>query len=119
MELLKVSQLIEDKINELTMLRSQLALTAESKSQAITHYEKVLAKTMIALRNGETFDLEGDVIKDPPISIIDKLTKGICWNEKLDADKSESKYKNLLVSIDIVKCQVLALQSIFRNLSHV
>ena len=117
MELMQVAQMIEDKINDLTQLKSQLTLVSENKAIAVSNYDKIVAKTIIGLRNGLSYGIEAYKIENPPVSIIDKVAKGVCWKEKLVMDESETAYKNLIHNIDISKAQLNAYQSMNRYLA--
>jgi len=118
MELIQVAKSIELKIEELDKLRDQLADIAQDRARATAAYDKEIAKTLIRLRNGDSFEIEAYKVEAPPVSIMDKVAKGLCWEGKLKMDMSETMYKNLLVKIEIVKAQLNAFQSIQRNLSH-
>ena len=119
MELMQVSHKIEDSIIILQQMRSQLTMKAQDKSQAIAEYDKELAKTIIGLRNGESFEIEAYKVDSPPVTIMEKVSKGIIWKKKLEMDMAEAQYKNLLVKIEVQKTILVAWQSIFKNLSHV
>jgi len=118
-EIHEVSKKIESKLGELTQLSSQLIHKAQDKAQCIADYDKALAKTIIALRNGDSFDIEAYKIQCPPTTIIEKVAKGIIWKKKLDMDMAESQYKILGTQIEIVKAQLNGLQTINRHLSHI
>ena len=63
-------------------------------------------------------DIEGEVIKDPPATALEKIAKGICYKEKLEMDKADAEYKSLITYIDIVESQLNGWQSINRYLSE-
>ena len=118
MELIEIAQKIESSMERLTALGGLLDEKGKRRSEAVTIYEKELAKTIIGLRNGESFNIEAWKVADPPVTILKDVAKGVVWNEKLAMDMAEVKYKNLLVEIEIEKACLLAKQSLFRNLSH-
>lgn len=119
MELIKVTEKIEDKIEELQKLCDGLDKLAENKSEMVSRYDKNLAKIIIGLRNGKDYNIGRDVVQNPPTTIIEKVAKGLCWIEKLDMDKADTKYKIQLVKIEVCKSIVNAFQSIYRHQSHI
>ena len=114
MELTKISKLIYTKIEQLEAGRKTLKERGESKSLATAEYEKKLAITIIRLKNGESLDIEAYKIENPPATLTEKIAKGICWNEKLEMDKSEALYKAALVNMQSFTAALSALQSILK-----
>lgn len=117
--IIKIAEKIESKIDQLEKARKELDSAATEKVESLIAYEKVLAVTLVRLRNGEEYLFEGNKIKDPPVSIIKEITKGICWQDRLESDAAEVKYKNILAIIEIRKAQLNGYQSIFRHLEEV
>ena len=118
MEIIAVAKKIEEKIKTLELGRSLLQERAEEKAKAIAIYEKEIAKTLIGLKNGTEFDIDGEKIKDPPASIMEKLARGICYQAKIDSELAEATYKNAVVGMNAIEAELMGWQSIFRNLSH-
>lgn len=116
MELIKISEQMTSLINDLSKLRLSLRVFGEQKAAAISNYERIMARTIIQLKNGIEFDLDGNKIKSPPTTIMEKIARGICWKEKLKTEESEMLYKSLIINIEVIKAQLNALQSINRNL---
>jgi hypothetical protein len=116
MELIKLSEQMQVLIKDLGSLRRMLRQSGISKAEALAEYDKSIAKTIIQLKNGVKFTLEGQEIVNPPTTITEKIAKGICWHEKLKADEKETLYKSLIANIEVIKAQLNALQSINRNL---
>jgi len=116
MELINIANQMQDLINDLSKLRLSLRVFGAQKAEAISNYERSIAKTIIQLKNGVKFDLDGEEIINPPTTITDKIARGICWQEKLKAEETETTYKSLIVNIEVIKSQLNALQSINRNL---
>jgi hypothetical protein len=85
---------------------------AEAKSRTIAVYDAKLAKTIISLRNGKEFEIDGEWIKDPPVTIIDKIARGVCWKDKLEMEKAEALYKNNIVTLNSIQAILNAYQSI-------
>ena len=119
MEALEVAKEMQIKINTIKKMRGELSNRASTKSYAVANYEKNIALTIAKLRNGIEIDFEGQKIKDPPVTIMEKLVRGICWKEKLDMEDAENMYRSLIVNIGCVESELNALQSINRYLDKI
>ena len=109
------TQILKAK-NKLQEMRGVIAERTIRKSNAIALYDKVLATTMVKLRNGLEVEFEGQKILDPPVTIIEKIAKGICWKERLELEQAEGEYKSLITNIETVKAELNGLQSINKHL---
>jgi hypothetical protein len=118
MELIKIAEKMELLINDLGSLRMSLRIFAKQKSENIACYEKNVAKVLICLRNGIEYELDGNKIINPPTTITEKIARGICWEDKLKAEESESIYKSLIVNIETIKSQLNGYQTIIRYLDE-
>jgi len=105
-----------EQLNQSKQCLEEYSLDRDEKN---TDYERKLAITIINLRNGKEYELDGEIIKDIPVSVMEKIAKGICWKEKLEADLSESKYQNLNKQITISIAQLSAWQTIFKTLGEI
>lgn len=99
--------------------RREIDNTTSDIPTALNTYERELAKTLIKLRNGEEFLLDGIKVKNPPVSILKDIAKGICSNERLQLGVAESKQKALLSASKSLQAELNSLQSINKNLSHI
>ncbi len=118
MELLKTSEEIRTKIDALEALKAELPGLSEEKAKTESDYEKAIAITIIRLINGGEFTLDEQKIKNPPNAMLDKIAKGICWQQKLNMDTADMKYRNTLKIVDITEAQLNGFQSINRHLSE-
>lgn len=118
-DVITVSKKMQEKIQQLDNLYKEINLAGEEKAKAVSDYEKHLAKTVIRLRNNDSFNIDGNIISGPPVSIIDRIAKGLCWQESMNKDLAETKYKCLIKQIDIILAQLNALQSINKYLKEV
>jgi len=107
-----ISNEIMTRIRLLDKCIKELDTRAEARDVLNATLDKDMAVVVLALRNGKEFTLEGESVKDPPVSVIDRIAKGICWEKSLERDRAESSYSNLLRGIDAVKTQINALQSL-------
>ena len=118
MDMISVSQSIENKILELERLRSKLKTYAQEKAKSYAEYEKKLAITIIRLKNGEIVDIEGNTVENPPATISEKIARGYCWQEALNRDKAEAEYKALITTVQAIQAEMNGYQSIFRHLEE-
>lgn len=116
MEVVEVAKRIQDKIKLLERARGTLEGLANDKALTAAMYDKELAVTLIKLKNGVAFTLDGASVKDPPATLCEKIAKGICWESKLQADQAEANYKLAITKLECVETEMNALQSINRYL---
>ena len=118
MEIVEVANQIQTKIRQLELGRDIIKERAREKAEAIGEYEKEIAKTLIGLKNGKEFILEGETIKNPPASITEKIARGICYQEKINAEMKDAEYRNAVIGMQAIESEMNAYQSIFRHLEH-
>lgn len=118
MELLTVSKSINEKIQELERFKKELSVVAEKKALSEAKYEKQIAITIASMINGKDFTIDGQLVKNPPNAMLDKIAKGICSQEKLIMDLASDQYRNLIKIIELTEAQLNGLQSINRHLSE-
>ena len=66
------------------------------------------------MRHGKEYELDGKKIVNPPVSIIERVARGICFKELLEKDMAETTYKNLIIKINLTEAQLNGWQSVFR-----
>jgi hypothetical protein len=106
MDALTVAKKINSKIIELDELKVSLEALAMEKARTSSLYEANLAKSILSLK------------QENPVTIVEKLARGVCAADKFSMDFSESKYKNQLKIIDLTEAQLNGYQSINRYLSE-
>lgn len=119
MDLLTIAKLIYGRCQELERLRETLGALANTKDETAANYERTLATVIMSLRHNKPFKLGDMVITDCPVSIIEKVARGICYHEKREMDKAESAYKNAFKIISLTESQLNGYQSINRYLSEI
>jgi hypothetical protein len=119
MEAIQVAKEIEGKINELELLKKELPAAIYHQGKTAADYDKQLALTIVRLRNGTEMQFEGYTVKDPPVSIMERIAKGICWQEALTMDTAEGKLKAIDSAIKTTMAQLNGFQSINRYLAEV
>ncbi len=121
MDIIQISNEIQNKILKLSEGRKLIKQRAEEKSNYIGEYDRKMAITIMRLKNGEKFsidnvDIGGDSL---PGNLIEKLAKGICYKEKIDMEKAEGLYKSAVSGMRSLETEMSGLQSIFRYLQDV
>jgi hypothetical protein len=117
-----ISNRIESKEELLIEWRKSLDTYSEEMAKTSAEYDKQVALTIMALRNGRTCQIEDDngevqKIVDPPVSIIEKVAKGVCWKEKMEMDLANSKYKNAHLKVRSIMAELNSLQTLHKYLA--
>lgn len=116
MDIIKVRDCIEKLISEIGRTRREIEDKGRAKAKAISNYDRKMAVTLATLRNSETYELAGKTYKQPPVSILEKLAKGICSEERFAMEVAESGYKACSSNLQALMAQLNGYQSIFRHL---
>lgn len=119
MEVVKISEEIQNKISGLADCRNKLKAKGDAKARAIADYDRALAIRIIQLKNGKEFEIgDNEKIIKPPITLIEKIAKGLCYQERLNLEVAENDYKSLNTFIDCLQTEINALQSLNRHLDN-
>ena len=118
-EAIDVSREIIAMMGSLDEAVDSLPKLGEDKAKSIAEYEKSVTITIMRLKNGEEFRVDGRSIHNTQATLSEKLAKGICWKEKIDMEKAEADYKNTLAKVEALKAKLNGWQSIYRHLSEV
>lgn len=105
-------QKIEAKIEQLEKERLRLFNAARHKAKTIGEYDKQLALTMLKLKAGMIKDFEGVAIEGVSATTVEKIARGICWQEAINKEEGESLYKSLVSNIDAIRAELNGLQSV-------
>lgn len=119
MEVIDVARQIEKRIELLAEARKLLAERASLKAVTIAEYDKALAITLIKLRNGIELELEGNKIKNFPATILEKVAKGFCWQERLAMEEASASYGVAASGMNSLQAELNGMQSIYRHLSEI
>lgn len=119
MEIFEVSKKIEQKIKLLEEGRSRLEEKAHYKAETISNYDRKMAIVLIKLKNGESLGIGEAIIEKPPASIMDKIARGICWEDKLAMETADADYKLTVEKLKSIEAELNGYQSIFRHLERV
>ena len=119
MEPVEVSKLILEKVNQIEKTRTFSKKRGDRKSLALSNYDRALATTIVKLKNGVEFEIDGEKIVNPPATLIEKIAKGICYEEVLEKEVAEIEYKSLISNLNALQSELNGLQSINRYQSDV
>ena len=118
MEIQNIASEIEARIKMLATARKMLREAAENKANAIANYERELSKVIIGLKNGKSFEVDGEQITNPPATILERIARGVVYNEKLASELADNLYKNTIVGTQAIQAELNGYQSIFRYLDE-
>jgi len=118
MEIIAVKNKITDCIALLEKARGVVQERGQQKASTNADYEKSLAKTIVQLKAGVEFDIEGVKVLEKTASNVERIAKGIIWEKALARDVAESNYKSAIMGLDTVMAELNAWQSIFRSLDN-
>lgn len=107
-ELIIVAQNIKDIIAEIGTFRRQLEGKGQAKARAISNYDKRLGTAIIVLKEEAKF----------PATLIEKIAKKVCADDRYELELAESSYKSCISNIEALKAQLNAHQSIYRHLDE-
>ena len=60
-------------------------------------------------------ELDGQKVVDVQTTVLEKIAKGICWKDRLELEQAEGEYKSLMTNLDVVKTEMMGLQTIYKN----
>ncbi len=114
--IIKYKDTIEKVIEELGKCRRELETKGREKAIALSNYDRRIAITIVSLRDGDLLKIGEREIKQLPVSVMEKVAKGICRDDRLAMDVAESGYKACITNIQVLMVQLSAYQSIYRHL---
>lgn len=108
------AEAIEDIIRKIGEQYRKLDGLAEQKAEANAKYDSMLAKTIVQLKAGKKFILDGEEVVKPAVTIMEKIAKGICWNKRLQLEKANAQWTACLKILDALEAQKNAFQSLLK-----
>ena len=111
----QVKGIIESLIVEIGHCRRDIESKGNARANAIKNYDMRLAIALSTLRNSENYELAGKSYKSPPVSIMEKIAKGICADFLEEREIAESAYKAVISNLEALKAQLNGYQSIYRH----
>jgi len=119
MDLLQVKDYIQQLIGEIGKCRREIENKGKARAQAISNYDKEMAIAMATLRNDKNFLLYGKQYPQPPVTLMEKLAKGICSQHRYDMEVAESGYRACISNLNALMAQLNAYQSLYKHLESV
>ena len=117
MSVIEISLQIEQKIKLLESGRKIINERATKKAQAISDYERAIAVTILKLKNNQITEWDGQSLDSKlPANLIEKIAKGICWEEKLVVERAEGYYKAAVTGMHSIMAELNGLQSLNRHI---
>lgn len=116
MDIIKVKDIIEGLIREIGKCRREIEDKGKAKAKAISDYDRKMAVTLAELRNSESYKLGDTTYTTPPVTIMEKIAKGICSLECYEREVAESAYKACISNLEALKAQLNGYQSIYKHL---
>jgi hypothetical protein len=115
-ELGQAAKNIQAIIAEIGKCRREIEDKGKARAGAIKIYDMRLAIALAELRNAETYELNSKTYKVPPVSIAEKIAKGMVAHEREAMELAESGYKACISNLEALKAQLNGYQSIFRHM---
>lgn len=119
MEIIDVKDAIQKLIVEIGKARREIEEKGQAKAKAISDYDKRLAITLAELRSGENYILANKSHTPPPVTIMEKIAKGICSEERYALELADSGYKATISNLEALKAQLNGYQSIYKHLENI
>ncbi len=119
MDAIQIARHIEGLIVAIGKCRREIEDKGKAKAKSISDYDRKLAITLATLRNSESYQIGDKTYKQPPVSIMEKIAKGICSDELYAREVAESGYKACISNLEALKAQLNGYQSIFRHLESI
>lgn len=111
----RISDYIEKLIQEVGKCRREIESKGREKAKAISNYDMKLAIALATLRDTESYQLAGKTYKAPPVSIAEKIAKGIVSQEREAMIIAESGYTATISNLQALQAQLNAFQSLYRH----
>lgn len=109
MDVLKVKDCIEKIIADIGHCRRDIETKGNARANAISNYDKQLKIAIVTLREEGKF----------PITLIEKIAKGVCSDHRLTLELAEVGYKACISNLEALKAQLNGYQSVYRHLDSV
>jgi len=115
MEARLVKKYIEKIIKDIGDCRREIEKKGNAKAKAMKNYDKALAIALATLGHSDNYELGGKTYKQPPVTIREKIAKGICADFLEEKEIAECAYKACISNLEALKAQLNGYQSIYRH----
>ncbi len=116
MDIIQVADAIQKLIAEIGKCRREIEGKGNARAKAIKNYDMQMAIALATLREGESYELAGRKWQAPPVTIMEKIAKGICAIQREELEIAESGYRASTCNLEALQAQLNGFQSIFRHL---
>ena len=115
MDYIKIREQLETLVNDV-LPRAIKDLIPLEKDKAILKgtYEKKLAQTMLRASQGVQMMIEADLVEKVTATNLEKICKGVIYQDAIDLDLAESALKRQYVLIGSIRDKASVLQSLLR-----
>ena len=104
--------------SKLDAYRHHAAGAGEASEKLERGYKKKMAVTLMKLKNGVEMELDGEIIENPPATIMIKIAEGICADEGMAMGVAANSWRLSLENLKNIQTQITALQSLLKQYSH-
>jgi hypothetical protein len=111
MKTMEIAAQIDEKERLLEEGRAKIMPAAAFKAEAIGNLKKKIALVTIRLKNGKPMTLDGETIENCPVTLINKIAEGFCWEEITQMELASGEYKGILAKMESVRAELNGLQS--------
>lgn len=108
MDIIKVKDCIEKLISEIGKSRREIESKGQARAKAISNYDKRMQIVMVTLKEEGKF----------PVTLMEKIAKGICSPEREELEIAESGYKACISNLQALMAQLNGYQSILRYMDE-
>jgi len=106
MDIIQVSDAIQKLIAEIGKCRREIEGKGAARAMAIKNYDMRMGTAVVTLKEEGKF----------PATLIEKIAKKLCAEERYELEIAESGYKAVICNLDALCAQLNGYQSIYRHL---
>ena len=114
--IIQIADTIQKIIAKIGVCRKEIEGKGQARAKAIKAYDMKLAIALATLRESNNYEMAGRKWEAPPVSIMEKIAKGIVAEERYNLEIAEAGYKSAICNLEALQAQLNGFQSIFRHL---
>jgi len=118
-EVVDIAQEIRAVMSEMRQALKEVQFLAVEKARTLADYDKAVGLTMIKLKNGIPFVLEGQTIRNPTSTASDKISRAICFSEKIYSEEASALYNAKATEVRALQAILNGYQSLFSHLTNI
>lgn len=93
MDIVTLAHQIDEVSREIQRLSSLLDTLGQEAARAEAEYDKAVAIALVKLKNGVEMNVFGLKVQGPPAATAEKIAKGICYEQRLQATLADNGLK--------------------------